>query len=146
MKDKGLRLFQWILLLAVLLVCMTACVITARGPGAVMWVDESHPGPRHAYYYYPDESIYFDPGLSLYYWHENDGWHHDRRSPRHIVSKRRVRFDSDADRPYLMHDKVSERYRPGERPGRPPEKRQKEMHQKPPSPPKKPGPPKPDTD
>ena len=81
--------------------CITACVITASGRGPVMRVDENRPGPRQAYYYYPDEGIYYDISLSLYYWQDNNGWHNDRRPPRHIVPKRRVRLETD--RPYLRH-------------------------------------------
>ena len=104
------------LLLAAACLCATACQIGIHGSWPVLWVDEGHPGPRHAYYYYPDARVYYDPGPSVYYWQESDGWRSDRRLPSHIVvgRERRVRFDSDADRPYIVHDRVVERFHPRE--------------------------------
>jgi hypothetical protein len=112
MKSKTMRLFLWTLLTTALCLCATACLIGIHGNWPVLWVDEGHPGPRHAYYYYPDAEVYYDPGPSLYYWHENDRWRSDNRLPDRIVigREKRVRFESDAEKPYIMHDRVIERY------------------------------------
>ena len=130
MKVKGLRLFQLILLLVVSSMCMTSCALTARWSVPVVRMEESHQRPQHDYYYYPDASVYYDPGPSLYFWFENNSWHSNRRLPSHIVvPKRRVRFKSDADMPYRVHEKVVERYRSDERARHPGEKRQKDKRQ-----------------
>jgi len=132
MKVKGLRLFQLILLLAVSSICMTACMITAQWHLPVVWVDDNHhqQRPQHNYYYYPDVNVYYDPGPSIYFWFENDNWHHDRRLPSHIrVPKNHIRFRSDADKPYNVHDKVVERYRSDEKFKQSGEKRQKDTKQ-----------------
>lgn|GEM_PF-6637366 len=131
MKDKGLRLFPLILLLAVLPLCMTGCIVTARGGWGGIWVDESHHGHSHAYFYYPDAMVYFDPSVSIYYWSDHGAWHHGPHLPPHIVvhHERRVRFETDADRPYKVHERVIERYHPSPRaphPGnRPPQFRER---------------------
>ena len=131
MKVKGLRLFQLILLLAVSSICMTACMVNAQWRLPV-WIDDNHHQhqPQHDYYYYPDVNVYYDPGPSIYFWFENDNWHHNRRLPSHIrVPKRHIRFRSDADRPYNVHEKVVERYRSDEKVKKPSEKRQKDTRQ-----------------
>jgi len=117
MKSKGLRLFRGILLLAVLTICVTACVIRARVPTVEIglgevWVDEAHHHPLHDYYYYPDVGVYFDPVPGLYFWLDGGRWISGPRLPGHIVIHGgRERFRTDADRPYVVHERVVERHR-----------------------------------
>ena len=110
MRATGWKALPGILVLALLAVCVTGCVVTARGHVdlPVVWVDEAHHGPLHDYYYYPGVDVYFDPSLSFYYWRDGDVWRHDRRAPRGIVldSGHRRFFRSDAERPYDVHDRV----------------------------------------
>ena len=110
MKNKNLRLLKSILLLAVLSTSIMACSLVAGIHAPVVWTDQEHHGPRHHYYYYPDQNIYYDVNLSLYYWQENGSWHNGRNHPKHIVPTRRVRFKTDADRPYNVHDRVEKRF------------------------------------
>ena len=116
MNVKVLRLFQLILLLGISSMCMTSCTITSRWSVPVVRMDESHRRPQHVYYYYPDARVYYDPGPSLYFWFENNSWQSNRRLPSHIrAPQKRVRFKSDADRPYNVHEKVVQRFHSDDR-------------------------------
>ena len=122
MRGKEARLFQRVLLLAVLCIAMTGCVVTARGGWPVVWVGEEHNYPTHKYYYYPDVDVYFDPVPGLYFWFGGDQWISGPVLPSPLVIQGRgvIRFRSDADRPYIVHRRVTERFGPGGSPGGPP--------------------------
>jgi len=113
MKSKELLLLQMVLLASALSICLSGCTISGHWRLPVVWVDEHHRAPVHRYYYYPDQGVYYDPGPSVYYWRENDNWRSDRRLPKQVKvnRRRRYRFDSDADRPYNVHDRVAENVR-----------------------------------
>ena len=103
--------------IAMLAACITGCVVTTRGhvEWPVIWVDAEHHSASHTYYYYPGEEVYFDPGLSFYYWRDGGDWRHGREYPRGMRLGGRQRFESDAERPYGVHDRVVQRFRAGQR-------------------------------
>lgn len=115
MNGIGRKALLVILALVVLCTGITGCVIRAGGhvDWPVLYVDEGNRGPLHNYYYYPDVDVYFDPGLSFYYWRDGGEWRHDRRLPRGIVldNGHRRMFRSDARQPYALHDRVVQQYR-----------------------------------
>lgn len=130
MKVKKLGLFQLILLLAVSSMYMTACLITTRYYSPVLWVDDHHHRPQHNYYYYPDVNVYYDPDLSLYFWFDNNRWYNNRMLPNHIrIPQNHIRFKSDADKPYQVHEKVVEHYRSGKKANNAGEKRHRDTKQ-----------------
>ena len=121
MKDKKLMLFPLFLLLAALPLLMTGCIVSAQGGWGGVYVDERHHHvSTHAFVYYPDAMVYFDPGVSIYYWSDHGVWRHGPHLPPHVViaHDRGYRFESDAREPYRVHDRVSEHFRPGARPPR----------------------------
>lgn len=113
MKANVTKALLGILLIAVLATCVTGCRIRGHVDWPVIWVDEGHHGVSHEYYYYPDSEVYFDPGLHFWYWREGGEWRHGDRVPRDMRLGRREGFRSDADRPYALHDRVTERFHGG---------------------------------
>jgi len=120
MKSKGVPLIQAILLASALSICLSGCTISGHWRLPVVWVNEQHQRPVHHYYYYPDQEVYYDRGPSVYYWREGGDWRSDRRLPTHVRvdRRRRFRFESDADRPGSVHDRVANNVRAREGNGR----------------------------
>lgn len=118
MRYKGLMFLQLALLATVLSLGLSGCMVRRAGESRpVVWVDEQLPGPMHQYEYYPNQMVYYDRGPAQYYWQEKGSWRSGRRLPSHIKldRRRRVRFDSDSDRPYAVHNRVVEDYTSRER-------------------------------
>lgn len=78
----------------------------------IIYVDRSHPHASHVYYYYPREKVYYDPAARLYYWPKKHGWGEGDRLPKKIKirSEDQIIFESDAARPYDVHERVVERF------------------------------------
>lgn len=115
MKTNLGKALLGILGIAVLATGLTGCVLSARGhlDVPVLWVDVDHHSVSRDYYYYPDAQVYFDPGVRFYYWRDGGEWRHGPRVPGGVVlrSESRVRFRSDAEQPYRVHDRVVQRFR-----------------------------------
>ncbi len=97
-------------LLAAIGLLAASCVVATPGvtaEGGVIYVDDAHRGHVYDYYYYPDVDIYFDPGLSVWYWRDGGAWRHNRDLPRRyrVDERRRYSFRSDVREPYRVHDR-----------------------------------------
>lgn len=111
----------WVLAsIAALALATTGCVVAVRDHGGgvavvetaeteTIYLHEGHPGAViHDYYYYPDAEVYFDPGLSLWFWYDGRIWARGRHLPRHyqVDEGHRRHFRSDAVRPHELHDRI----------------------------------------
>ena len=67
---------------------------------------------KHAYQYYPQSEVYYEPARGSYFWYEAGGWQVGVRLPEHIRldSSGQVTLDMDSDQPYRYHDAVRAQY------------------------------------
>ena len=125
------RLFS-ILSLALLL---SGCLISAQGDlGQVAIADETpthtttyKPGPpphakayghraKHLYHYYPDASVYFDTGRSVYFSLDSTGaWRMTVSLPQSLKVRLgdNVTIEMETDRPYASYHEHKKKYPPG---------------------------------
>lgn len=112
MKTIAKKVLYGLMLAGSLGIGTTACVITARPDLPVIWVDDHFEHRRHEVYYYPSAEVYFYPSIGFYYWQEGGRWRCERHLPPTISIGigSRVRFQTDAERPYSVHSRVVERF------------------------------------
>ena len=70
---------------------------------------------RYHYYYYPDVSVYFDVGRSVYFYLQNGSWTMSASLPAHwhVSLGDHVSLEMEIDRPYLGYDDHRKKY-PGQ--------------------------------
>ena len=124
------RLFS-ILSLALLL---SGCLISGQGDrGRIVIADETPPHPtagkpgppahakayghraKYHYHYYPDASVYFDTGRSVYFYLDSAGaWRMTVSLPQSLKVRLgdNVTIEMETDRPYTKHDEHKKIYRP----------------------------------
>lgn len=71
---------------------------------------------KHRYRYYPDCSVYYDPGREIYFYLEGANWHVGASLPRTIRVEYGdyVNIEMDTDTPYIHHDEHKHKYPPGQ--------------------------------
>jgi hypothetical protein len=104
--------------------CHGSSVVIGEHPSYEVAEDQGPPpwAPAHGYrakyhyYYYPDCSVYFDAGRSLYFYYQGDGWGVGASLPGgiQINVNNYVELDMDTDKPYVYHTDVMKRYPPGQ--------------------------------
>lgn len=67
---------------------------------------------RYHYHYYPDVSVYFDTGRSVYFYLQDGSWTLSAALPTHlrISLGERVSLEMEIDRPYLEYDDHRKKY------------------------------------
>jgi len=82
----------------------------------VPWAPSPTEVARHAYRYFPDVEVYFDPGRSLYFYMEMNTWRSAPALPTRIVIQGLpwAELKMNDDTPYRYHESVRKHYPPGQ--------------------------------
>lgn len=69
---------------------------------------------RHQYRYYPESTVYLDPGRRLFFYKKGEKWVSTTILPASIRVdwKNYVVVELDTDKPYLRHGEVAKKYPP----------------------------------
>jgi len=96
--------------------------VTKKGPPP--WAPAHGHRKKYQYRYYPDCSVYYDTGRSLYFYIESDNWAVTASLPIYLSDDLGgyVVFDMNTDKPYIYHTEHKKKY--------PPEKSKKKKSKK----------------
>jgi len=88
--------------------------VAKKGPPP--WAPAHGHRAKYRYRYYPDCSVYYDTGRSLYFYLESDNWVVSVSLPNHLNVRlsSHVVIDMDTDKPYAYYSKHKEQYPPGQ--------------------------------
>lgn len=117
MKGIYLRLLRAGLPALAFTLLLSSCLFvgTSGRQHEVYYVDQTHPrASHHVFYYYPSSRVYYNPSSQEYFWYDRDEWHSGHHLPDYITIRESDRevFESDADRPYEVNERIVREYRP----------------------------------
>ena len=87
--------------------------VEKKGPPS--WAPAHGHRKKYRYRYYPECSVYYDTGRSLYFYIEADNWEVAASLPNHLFKGLGgyVIVDMKTDKPYTDHAEHKEKYPPG---------------------------------
>lgn len=88
----------------------------AKEPGPPPWAPAHGYRAKHRYYYYPDALVYYDMDRKVYFYPSGGEWRMSAALPPAIRLDVRsyTLLEMDADRPYVHHSQVTQKYPPGQ--------------------------------
>ena len=88
--------------------------VAKKGPPP--WAPAHGHRKKYTYRYYPDCSLYYDTGRSLYFYIEADNWTVAASLPNHLYEDLGgyVVVDLTTDKPYTYHNDHKKKYPPGQ--------------------------------
>jgi len=88
--------------------------VAKKGPPP--WAPAHGHRKKHQYRYYPDCSVYYDTGRSLYFYIESDNWTVAASLPSRLYEHLGgyVVVDMTTDKPYTYHSEHKKKYPPGQ--------------------------------